>query len=1352
MKKIWLFGSYNWQGNVKALFLYMDKYCQDTHELWWVSDDAAGAEVVKNMGFKAVSTNSVDAQQLFVKANVYVTENVRIKYPSNINNEAIILNLWHGVGLKHIELGVGMGGKLTQNIIGKNIRNFELLKNQMKLLVTSKMMEEHFRKDMALDESQIIRGSYPRNSVYKDFQIQTYNVNQVYNVDFDNFHQIILYVPTWRSSNSIGLLQRLVPNLERLNQVLHDSNSLFILKMHPHDVKADVYQEALAKKNEYPNILFWNDDYDIYEIFDHIDVGIVDYSSIFYDLLDAGVKKFIRYIPDFESYTRDSELIADYFDFTCGSINYSFEELINTLSEDIPIIDDNNLLDYFFEYNDVSMDDLITLVDHSTTNHKHYPELHSFDIFDTVIRRQGVEPSSVFYLVQTEMKNTSKLSFPPYLVERYAKIRREVERDLRIAYGVTKFERGTDTVEVTLDAILDRLKENYSLSEEQKQFLFDTEIAKELEVTEPRQKMIDTYFALKAEGKEVILISDMYLPEEVIRKMLIKVDSRFSTEKLYLSASLGYQKMTGALFEYVFFDLDYHYKRWIHHGDNKKTDGAIPRKYGIITMNHDMDTFRPYEKALVERSPIIYRNDAYRFAKLMQQYRWNCIDETTMTYNGQMYYYYAYIGSAFVPYVYWSLKHAIKQGYETLYFLSRDGHFLKQIADVLIDKLELKIKSKFIYASRKVWRIPSFIDEVDPASFTSFGMFTGMDNFADLVAASQLSESELLSILPDLANYRYESSLKGDLTIQIRKKFEHSQKYQDRLLEIAAERRPIVLDYIKQEINFQEKFAVVEFWGRGYTQDTFTRLLSECIEGDFRNPFYYVRNYTDNIGKSVRHRFTTLPYNFRYYEPIFAQTPYQSIAEYQRNEDGTVGPVIIPDENNFHELISQGLSDFASDFADLILDTESGFSRYLAEFAYEYQFNTPLDSVIVENLSVLNYNEGMYGDTNEYAPEFTKNDIRNIGIENFKKYTSSMPISMARSDKYVRDIVNRQLKTSYKPKHPSFPAGDLADYLPIEKFPIFIKTKRKQNIYQSVGWNSGSVRERMVHAGELIEVLGYEWTQSGYPRLITTEGYLTANIDFVGLLNVGDILYTLEDVIGYQNLNNLDSSFVLAKGRKIEIINCLFDDKGKEYIQTNLGVIPLSSALAVYPETKVRERIISDGLKVSKLSAKDLQGKKLMLLGQVDFYEQPSLESKKATFTPNKSNRFVRYLGEAKSDLGLRFYKTNKGYLVARADALQVSRKDIQNYIIDPVDRVQLLKPLYIYRNVNFNSETQTNQQLPKDTIVPVLGIAWTSSGTPRLKVEGGFISANKKLVRAIEKRSWRINDIHVLKKLFLRK
>ena len=46
---------------------------------------------------------------------------------------------------------------------------------------------------------------------------------------------------------------------------------------------------------------------------------------------------------------------------------------------------------------------------------------------------------------------------------------------------------------------------------------------------------------------------------------------------------------------------------------------------------------------------------------------------------------YKYASLYFVPYVHWAVHDALKRGYKTLYFISRDGYYLKLMADAVIE-------------------------------------------------------------------------------------------------------------------------------------------------------------------------------------------------------------------------------------------------------------------------------------------------------------------------------------------------------------------------------------------------------------------------------------------------------------------------------------------------------------------------------------------------------------------------------------------------------------------------------------------------------------------------------------------
>ena len=114
--------------------------------------------------------------------------------------------------------------------------------------------------------------------------------------------------------------------------------------------------------------------------------------------MEAGVKRFIRYIPDYDEYIGQSEFIGDYFNLTTGEIARSFTDLLNLLTHEIP--ESNNLThiqDYFFSYDkNADIGDMIREIDNIKVEHLPHKELHSFDIFDTLIRRKSQTPFSIF--------------------------------------------------------------------------------------------------------------------------------------------------------------------------------------------------------------------------------------------------------------------------------------------------------------------------------------------------------------------------------------------------------------------------------------------------------------------------------------------------------------------------------------------------------------------------------------------------------------------------------------------------------------------------------------------------------------------------------------------------------------------------------------------------------------------------------------------------------------------------------------------------------------------------------------------------------------------------------------------
>lgn len=1124
--KLWLFGTYAWQGNPKALFLYMTKHCQNTHECWWVADTEADMKAIQKATDLTNITfmNSDTAKELFAKADVYVTENFRETYPFEMNEKIKIFNTWHGVGLKHIELALGVDSVLAESIVRKYIRNYELYKNNVLFLATSEPMETHFLEDMAIRKEFVIRGKYPRNEVYKNSEDKTYDVNTLLPKLRSEYNSTILFAPTYRIGAIQGVLNSLLPDFNAIEKVCQQNNHLFIVKVHPFMKKDKYFSDMQERYKNSKHILFWNDDYDIYEAFTEIDVAIVDYSSIFYDMLDAGVEKFIRYIPDLDEYQKDLELIGDYMDLTEGIVVKDFAELLETLNhtqiKSISAERKDYLMNYFFGYEkeNSSMDSLIQAVDNCVLSAEPLKELHTFDIFDTLIRRSTLKPFSIFDYVRDRAKE-SNIQFPVSVIENWVNLRNKAEHDVRDMMRKTTFERQSDKIEILLDDVYARLQKNMLLTDEQVNFLKQTEIDAEISHVEPIQKRIDFLFSLKEAGHDVAMVSDMYLPESVIRAMLDQADTRLRDIPLYLSSTIGYQKSTGKLYQHIFFEIGYNYAKWVHYGDNKHADGSVPRKYGIQTMVHDIDDFIAFENALVNSADNYNRYTAYQLATKMHRYRTELVKTMDNNYFESKYYNYAYAGSSLVPYIHWAIKDALARGYETLYFISRDGHLLKQIADKIIEIRGYQIKTKYIYGSRKAWRLPSFIDRVDDEMFGQFGNFVGMDSFDDLVKASYLSETELLELFPEFENLRDAKHLRAEVAENIRKIFKNSEKYHEKVLAIAAEKRRLVRQYLQQEIDPNEKFAFVEFWGRGYTQDTFGRLLNDAFGREITNPFYYVRSFTDDSGTSVRHNFVLAPQNFSFFEPIFAQTPYDSIPGYVL-ENGKATPIINHRDSFVCDLISEGLLKFTEDYLAIKTNDEDYFASALAQFSYHYQMTNHDDQFICGVFSEFKDNISSFGEAKAYAPKLTLEQLQSISSkQELDKLTLSIPVSLAKSDEKTVEYYKKIHKNYKLPAYNGssmkkvYAVNPLEQYVYSDSMPFKIIALQNNSFYLDVAFNDGTKRKDLIlKKFHTIDVIAIDWLKNGVPRLLTEYGYITAHKDWVeNFSDVQDIFVQTED-------------------------------------------------------------------------------------------------------------------------------------------------------------------------------------------------------------------------------------------------
>ncbi len=280
----------------------------------------------------------------------------------------------------------------------------------------------------------------------------------------------------------------------------------------------------------------------------------------------------------------------------------------------------------------------------------------SFDIFDTLIKRDVSAPTLIFDVVERRYNRRH----PEVPIGGFRKPRTEVERSVR---------ENNASREVTLDEIYERLGQNKEYADAKRLFeLKRIEIEVELDYCEPNIPVMELYYQCLSEGKRVIIVSDMYLPKAVIEQMLVKCGiTRY--ERLYLSSDIGKQKKTGQLYDYVIGELGVKPSDILHFGDRKKADNLIPRIKGIGSFYVDPvmrnTAFISGETIKNGRTPLFpfINNRLPLYQDKGEMFRWG----------------YEALGPLLLGFTTWVHEQITDKKIEKAYFLARDMNIVIQV-------------------------------------------------------------------------------------------------------------------------------------------------------------------------------------------------------------------------------------------------------------------------------------------------------------------------------------------------------------------------------------------------------------------------------------------------------------------------------------------------------------------------------------------------------------------------------------------------------------------------------------------------------------------------------------------------
>ncbi len=441
-------------------------------------------------------------------------------------------------------------------------------------------------------------------------------------------------------------------------------------------------------------------------------------------------------------------------------------------------------------------------------------EIISFDLFDTLIKRNVAKPEHVHKLVQSEFFRQTGIKLIDY--EKY-----------RIA-AEKRARKKSSEEEISLDEIFDELSE---LSEEWKNILKKIERHTEIEICTPNLQMQPVYeYALK-ERKRITITSDMYLDEYTIRQILRKCGYNLY-EKLYLSSSFRLSKSRGSIFEIIKRDYGSCGRNILHIGDNVKGDYVIPRKKGInaLLVDGQPELLRYWKKSnkVVLKDQFLYQR-LYCFLN----------NQVGNDYDDAKAIGYEILGPLLLGYCKWLYQKLKDDKIEKIFFLSREGKILQEAFHILYPECE--IEQTYLYVSRQALTIPQLADAVDFDEMAEiFKCFFYEPLLSEIPSACDFNRKEFADKLSDIG-------LKGELSIDRIPKEKKNELYliiQELGRDKFSKQKEYVIKYLKEK-HFWGNIAIVDIGWSGTMQKALQN-YSMCMGAKLHGYYIGVRNLRPN--------------------------------------------------------------------------------------------------------------------------------------------------------------------------------------------------------------------------------------------------------------------------------------------------------------------------------------------------------------------------------------------------------------------------------------------------------------------------------------------------------------------------
>ena len=420
-------------------------------------------------------------------------------------------------------------------------------------------------------------------------------------------------------------------------------------------------------------------------------------------------------------------------------------------------------------------------------------KIASFDVFDTVLTRAVGSPESSFLLLGKKLK---ALSLIECTAEAFARVRANAEsRAFENAGGLDS--------KVNLHQIYAEVGMALGLTEAQQNQLANLELKLETEIIRLVPRAQELVQAARDRNERIAFLSDMYLGTGPIQKLLSHHGLFLDGDLCYVSCDYAKSKGSGELFQELLRRERVAPEQVRHYGNNSWSDVHTAKQAGIKVRPFPEGNLNRYEEILetytwATEGLSSVMAGASRLARLTVPAS-SPREEVLRDVSASV------AGPVLVGFLLWAFRRAEQLGLKRLYFVSRDGQMLLEIARRLIKKFDFSFELRYLYGSRQAWLLPS-VTSVDEEHLK--GIFVGQLTLDVEFVSVRLALSRLCIEPEEIQNSLIaigltEENWSRNLNIDERKALSQlvlkDQQIRELILQKADQQRQVMIKYLKQE-------------------------------------------------------------------------------------------------------------------------------------------------------------------------------------------------------------------------------------------------------------------------------------------------------------------------------------------------------------------------------------------------------------------------------------------------------------------------------------------------------------------------------------------------------------------------